>query len=90
MIRLFIIGIFPLLFSGCLMIGKESFACENSEDLKDAGICGSSMHILKNKRNIEKESYQGFVKVRGTFMKCDSDTCIKENELEERKVVEKL
>ncbi|WP_418181415.1 hypothetical protein ACNSOL_11990 (plasmid) [Aliarcobacter lanthieri] len=80
MIKSLLIIVFTFFLSGCLMIGKENFACENSEDLKDAGICGSSMHILKNKRSIEKESYQGFTKVRGTFIKCDNKECINKNE----------
>ena len=76
------------LLSGCFMIGKQDFACQNAEDLKDAGICGSSKYILENKDNIEKESYRGFVKVKGTYMKCDNDECIKDNEIG-KKVVEK-
>lgn len=78
----------PFIFSGCLMIGKQDFSCKNTEELKDAGVCGSSMYILENKRNIEKESYKGFVKIRGTYTKCDDDECLEENEIE-KKVVEK-
>lgn len=77
-----------IFFSGCLMIGKEEFSCKNAEELKDAGICGSSKYILENKENIEKESYKGFVKVRGTYMKCDDDECQKNNEIG-KKVEEK-
>ena len=32
--------VIAFLLSGCLMIGKQEFACKNGEDLKDAGICG--------------------------------------------------
>jgi len=61
-----------LLFNGCsMMIGKEDFSCKNSEDLKDAGICGSSMYILQNKKSIEKDAYVGFVKKNGTYMKIE-------------------
>ena len=59
--------------SGCLMIGKEKFACQNGEDLKDAGICGSSMYILKNKKTIENDSYRNFKKDSGTYKKCTSE-----------------
>lgn len=76
------------MFSGCFMIGKQEFSCQNAEDLKDAGICGSSKYILENKENIEKESYRGFVKVKGTYMKCDNDECVKDDEIG-KKVVEK-
>lgn len=74
--------------SGCLMMGKEEFSCKNAEELKDAGICGSSKYIMENKENIEKESYAGFVKVKGTYMKCDDEECLKENEIG-KKVIEK-
>lgn len=74
-----------LLISGCLMIGKQEFACKNGEDLKDAGICGSSMHILKNKNNIAVESYRNFEKENGTYNKCeDEENCIK-NKAKEKK-----
>lgn len=89
MIRNILATVFvSLLFNGCFMIGKQEFSCQNAEDLKDAGICGSSKYILENKENIEKESYKGFVKVKGTYMKCDKDECIKDNEIG-KKVVEK-
>lgn len=76
--------------SGCFMIGKDEFSCKNSEDLKDAGTCGSAKYILENKDNIEEESYKGFVKVKGTYMKCDDDECLEEDEIKKnKKVIEK-
>lgn len=83
-----LVSLIPFLYTGCFMIGKQDFSCKNTEELKDAGVCGSSMYILENKKNIEKESYKGFVKVRGTYMKCDDEECLNENEIG-RKVVEK-
>lgn len=81
--------IVSIFFSGCFMIGKEDFSCKNTEELKDAGVCGSAKYILENRDTIEKESYKGFVRVRGTYMKCDDDECLKENEIENNnKVVE--
>jgi hypothetical protein len=63
-----------LLLNGCsMMIGKQEFSCKNSEELKDAGICGSSKYILENRKYIEHQSYKGFRKVKGTFVKCDDD-----------------
>ena len=58
----FILPILAFTLSGCLMIGKQEFACQNGEDLKDAGICGSSMYILKNKNKIAEDSYRSFKK----------------------------
>lgn len=78
------------LFTGCLALGKDEFSCKNAEDLKEAGVCGSAKYILENRANIEKESYKGFVKVKGTYMKCDDDECLEEDEiLKSKKAVEK-
>lgn len=78
-----------LMFTGCLMIGKQEFACKNGEDLKDAGICGSSMYILKNKKSIAEDSYRSFSKENGTYNKCeDEEECI-ENKMKLKKENEK-
>lgn len=88
--NIILIALVSMLFSGCLMIGKDEFSCKNSEDLKDAGVCGSAKYILENRDNIEKESYKGFVKVKGTYMKCDDDECLEADEINKsKKAVEK-
>ncbi len=75
----FILPILAFTLSGCLMIGKQEFACQNGEDLKDAGICGSSMYILKNKNKIAEDSYRSFKKERGTYNKCENEKECEEN-----------
>ena len=77
--------VIAFLLSGCLMIGKQEFACKNGEDLKDAGFCGSSMYILKNKKRIAEDSYRSFKKERGTYNKCEDEEECEENN---RKVTE--
>lgn len=83
-----LIGITIFLFSGCLMIGKQEFACKNGEDLKDAGICGSSMYILKNKKTITEDSYRTFSKEKGTYNKCEDEEECEENKKNEKRINE--
>ncbi|MCT7563164.1 hypothetical protein ACOTWR_06180 [Aliarcobacter butzleri] len=86
--NIMLIGTIIFLFSGCLMIGKQEFACKNGEDLKDAGICGSSMYILKNKKNIAEDSYRNFSKERGTYNKCEDEEDCEENKIKEKRMKE--
>lgn len=76
-----------LLITGCsvksVMIGEEDFACSNSK-LEEAGVCGSATYIYKNIEHIEKESYKGYKKHNGIYIKCEkgwfgSSNCEEEN-----------
>lgn len=74
MLKILCLTIAILFINGCALgIGKNDFACGSSEDLKDAGTCGSTEFIRNNLHNMEDLAYKGMKKVNGAYIKCETE-----------------